>query len=55
MENALTDLSKHKHFIFCNDQTASRGINSDRFRQLDPITETVYQLTLIPTNFITTF
>ena len=41
-----TDLSKHKNFIFCNDQTASRGINSHRFRQLDPITETVYQLTL---------
>ena len=41
-----SDLSKHKFFIFCNDQTASRGINSHRFRQLDPITETVYQLTL---------
>ena len=41
-----TDLSKHKNVIFCNDLTASRGINSHRFRQLDPITETVYQLTL---------
>ena len=45
-EKCATDLSKHKNFIFCNDQTASRGINSHRFRQLDPITETVYQLTL---------
>ena len=41
-----TDLSKHKKIIFCNDQTASRGINSHRFRQLGEITETVYQLTL---------
>ena len=50
MENALflckTDKSKRKYVVFCDPKTASRGVNVHRFRQLDPITESVYQPTL---------
>ena len=41
-----TEKTKHRDVVFCNEEAASLGINSDRFCQLDPITESVYQPTL---------
>ena len=32
-----TEKTKHKDVVFCNDEAASRGINSHRFRQLEPV------------------
>ena len=41
-----TEKTKHRDVVFCNEEVASRGINSHRFRQLEPVAESVYQLTL---------
>ena len=41
-----TDKAKHKGVVFCNTKAASRGVNSHRFRQLESIAESVFQLTL---------
>ena len=40
-----TEKTKHRDVVFCNEEVASRGINSHRVRQLEPIAESVYQLT----------
>ena len=41
-----TDKANHKDVFFCNTKAASWGIKSHRFRQLEPISESVYRLTL---------
>ena len=41
-----TEKTRHRDVVFCNEEVASRGINSHRFRQLEPVAESVYQLTL---------
>ena len=45
-----TEKTKHRDVVFCNEEAVSQGINSHRFRQLDPITESLDQLTLNKTS-----
>ena len=41
----VTNVERHHNLSFCNDVAAARGINSHRFRQLDQISESLYQIT----------